>query len=63
MNGSAEACGGLHTVVYAAGPHVPMRYLSQITPAELAAQLNADTAAFFNLVSPALPRPPATRKP
>jgi 3-oxoacyl-[acyl-carrier protein] reductase len=47
--------GGLHTLVYAAGPPVPMRHLSRVAPAELADQLDADTAAFFRVVSPALP--------
>jgi len=47
--------GGLHTLVYAAGPPVPMRHLSRVTPAELADQLDADAAAFFRAVAPALP--------
>ena len=47
--------GGLHTLVYAAGPHVPMRHLSQVAPAELAGQLDSDAAAFFRVVAPALP--------
>jgi NAD(P)-dependent dehydrogenase (short-subunit alcohol dehydrogenase family) len=47
--------GGLHTLVYAAGPPVPMRHLSTVAPAELADQLDADAAAFFRVVSPALP--------
>jgi NAD(P)-dependent dehydrogenase (short-subunit alcohol dehydrogenase family) len=47
--------GGLHTLVYAAGPAVPMRHLSRVTPAELADQLDADAAAFFRAVAPALP--------
>jgi len=47
--------GGLHTLVYAAGPHVPMRHLSRVAPAELAGQLDADAAAFFRVVAPALP--------
>jgi NAD(P)-dependent dehydrogenase (short-subunit alcohol dehydrogenase family) len=47
--------GGLHTLVYAAGPPVPMRHLSRVTAAELADQLDADTAAFFRAVAPALP--------
>lgn len=62
----AEACrelvadvvaryGGLHTVVYAAGPHVPMRHLSRVPPEDLAAQLEADTGAFFRVASAALP--------
>ena len=47
--------GGLHTLVYAAGPHVPMRHLSRVAPAVLATQLDADAAAFFRVVAPALP--------
>jgi NAD(P)-dependent dehydrogenase (short-subunit alcohol dehydrogenase family) len=47
--------GGLHTLVYAAGPHVPMRHLSRVPPADLAAQLDGDAAAFFRVVAPALP--------
>ena len=49
------AYAGLHTLVYAAGPHVPMRHLSQVPPAELAGQRDADAAAFFRIVAPALP--------
>jgi NAD(P)-dependent dehydrogenase (short-subunit alcohol dehydrogenase family) len=51
----ASAYGGLHTLVYAAGPHVPMRHLSTIEPDDLAGQLAADAAGFFNVVRPALP--------
>jgi NAD(P)-dependent dehydrogenase (short-subunit alcohol dehydrogenase family) len=47
--------GGIHTLVYAAGPHVPMVHLSKVTPGQYRAQLVADAAAFFNLVHPALP--------
>jgi NAD(P)-dependent dehydrogenase (short-subunit alcohol dehydrogenase family) len=47
--------GGLHTLVYAAGPHVPMRHLSTVAPTELAEQLDADASAFFRVVAPALP--------
>jgi len=50
-----EAYGGLHTVVYAAGPHVPMRHLSKVPPEDLATQLEADTGAFFRVASAALP--------
>lgn len=50
-----ERFGGLHTVVYAAGPHVPMRYLSQITPAEFREQLEQDALGFFHLVHAVLP--------
>jgi 3-oxoacyl-[acyl-carrier protein] reductase len=47
--------GGIHTVVYASGPHVPMVHLSRVSPAQFRVQLEADAQAFFNLVQPALP--------
>jgi NAD(P)-dependent dehydrogenase (short-subunit alcohol dehydrogenase family) len=47
--------GAIHTVVYAAGPHVPMVHLSRVTPAQFTHQLVGDAAAFFNVISPALP--------
>ncbi|MGZ4486328.1 MAG: SDR family NAD(P)-dependent oxidoreductase [Nocardioides sp.] len=46
---------GIHTLVYAAGPHVPMTHLSAVAPATMAAQLAADAAGFFAVVQPALP--------
>jgi NAD(P)-dependent dehydrogenase (short-subunit alcohol dehydrogenase family) len=49
------AHGGLHTLVYAAGPHVPMTHLSNVEPAAMAGQLAADAAGFFAVVQPALP--------
>lgn len=52
--------GGLHTIVYAAGPHVPGTYISQTTPEVLSRQLENDTSAFFNVVAPALPHLRAT---
>lgn len=51
----AETHGGLHTLVYAAGPHVPMTHLSGVDPVTMAAQLAADAAGFFAVVHPALP--------
>ncbi|MEU9287901.1 SDR family oxidoreductase [Streptomyces sp. NPDC048275] len=53
---ASDTFGGLHTLVYAAGPHVPMTHLSKVTPSQYRAQLDADAVAFFNLVHPALPR-------
>ncbi|MHB9864002.1 SDR family NAD(P)-dependent oxidoreductase [Streptomyces sp. YIM S03343] len=55
VSGAADRFGGLHTLVYAAGPHVPMVHLSQVSPARYRAQLEGDAVAFFNLVHPALP--------
>lgn len=51
----AAARGGIHTLVHAAGPHVPMVHLSEVAPASMAAQLAADAAGFFAVVQPALP--------
>lgn len=42
--------GGLHTVVHAAGPHVPQRHLSRVAPAEMADHLDAEVGACFRLV-------------
>ena len=50
-----ETYGGLHTLVYAAGPHIPMAHLSTVAPVTMAAQLAADAAGFFAAVHPALP--------
>jgi NAD(P)-dependent dehydrogenase (short-subunit alcohol dehydrogenase family) len=47
--------GGLHTLVYAAGPHVPMTHLSRVAPADMAGQLAADSAGFFAVAHAALP--------
>jgi 3-oxoacyl-[acyl-carrier protein] reductase len=47
--------GGLHTLVHAAGPHVPMLHLSRVTPRQFQEQLVEDAAGFFNVIHPALP--------
>lgn len=47
--------GGIHTLVHAAGPHVELKYLSQVSPEEFAEQINNDLVGFFNVVSAALP--------
>ncbi|QIX25667.1 SDR family oxidoreductase [Nocardioides sp. JQ2195] len=51
----AAEFGGIHTLVHAAGPHVPMVHLSRVSPDDMASQLAADPAGFFNVVHPALP--------
>ena len=51
----AAQAGGLHTLVHAAGPHVPMVHLSRVDPAAMAGQLAADAAGFFAVVHAALP--------
>lgn len=47
--------GGIHTLVYAAGPHVPMVHLSRVPPADLQQQVVTDIAGFFNAVHATLP--------
>lgn len=56
-----QELGGLDVLVYAAGPHVPMRHLSRVPPADLRAQLDSDASAFFALVHAALPALRAAR--
>ena len=51
----AAVAGGLHSLVYAAGPHVPQVHLSRVEPAAMRAQLDADAAGFFSVVHAALP--------
>lgn len=55
LDAVARDGGGLHTLVHAAGPHVPMTHLSRVAPAAMAAQLASDAAAFFAVVHAALP--------
>lgn len=52
---------GLHTVVYAAGPHVPMVHLSRVEPAAMAEQLGVDAAGFFAVAHAAVPLLRASR--
>ena len=51
----AAAAGGLHTLVYAAGPHVPQVHMGRVEPAAMRAQLDADAAGFFAAAHAALP--------
>ncbi len=51
----AAAAGGLHTLVYAAGPHVPQVHMGRVEPAAMRAQLEADAAGFFAAAHAALP--------
>jgi len=51
----AEAASGIHTLVYAAGPHVPQRHLSRISAAEVQEQLEIDAVGFYAVASACLP--------
>ncbi|MFC9978442.1 SDR family NAD(P)-dependent oxidoreductase [Gordonia sp. NPDC127522] len=50
-----EQFGGVHTVVHAAGPHVPMVHLSKVSPDQLGTALQGEVTSFFTVVSAALP--------
>lgn len=52
---AAAELGGLHTVVHAAGPHVPMVHLSRVAPSSMSEQLVVDAAGFFAVAHAALP--------
>lgn len=49
-----EEFGAIHTLVYAAGPHVPMVHLSKVNSQEFGNQVNADVLGFFNFLRPAM---------
>lgn len=50
IDAAASHEGGLHTVVYAMGPFVHLKFLSQVEPEEFRSYLLSDTFACFNLV-------------
>lgn len=61
VEAARDAFDGLHTVVYAAGPHVPLRYVATIDPALFRQQMLDDAVGCFNVVRPALQHLRVTR--
>lgn len=55
VEGAADEFGGIHTAVSAAGPYVPMRYVSQIEPGLFREKVEADLFGAFHLVWAVLP--------
>lgn len=51
---AVERFGAVHTLVHAAGPHIPQAHLSQIEPATMLRHLDQEAAAFFNVAQPLL---------
>ncbi|NLE79161.1 MAG: SDR family oxidoreductase [Rhodococcus sp.] len=49
-----ERFGALTTLVHAAGPHVPMKHLSRISPADYAQHVEQEAVAFFTVVQASL---------
>ncbi len=52
---AAEHFGGLHTAIYAAGPYIPMRFISQQPAAAFREVMEHDTFGCFNFIQAALP--------
>lgn len=55
VDSAAARFGRVHSVVYAAGPHIPLKFLSAITPDEWKGVFDADVNGAFNLVWASLP--------
>jgi NAD(P)-dependent dehydrogenase (short-subunit alcohol dehydrogenase family) len=51
----AAEFGGLHTLVHAAGPHIPQLHLSRVEPAQYRDSLAAEAVGFYNVLHHALP--------
>lgn len=51
----ASRAEAIHTVVYAAGSDIPMRFVSEVTAQQWSEVLEADAGGFFNLVHASLP--------
>ncbi len=51
---AASNFGGLHTVIHAAGPHVPQVHLSRVAPADFARHVENEVTNAFNLIQPTL---------
>jgi len=51
----AARFGGLHSVIYAAGPDIPQPYIYEVTPEDWRRTFDADVNGCFNLVHAALP--------
>jgi NAD(P)-dependent dehydrogenase (short-subunit alcohol dehydrogenase family) len=55
VDAAAARFGRVHSVVYAAGPHLPLKFVNAITPQEWKSVFDADVNGAFNLVWASLP--------
>lgn len=55
VNKVATHYGGLHTLVYASGPDLPMTHISRTPPSQFRDHLLQDAAGFFSLAHSAIP--------
>ena len=56
-----DAMGPLHTLVYAAGPYINMRFINQVKPDMFREMMNQDTGGCYNLIYAAIPKLRETR--
>ncbi|WP_372341278.1 SDR family NAD(P)-dependent oxidoreductase [Streptomyces sp. CC224E] len=54
VRSAVDRFGALHTLIHAAGAHVPMVHLSRVPPSQYRRQLHTEAQAFYNLTHPAL---------
>jgi len=47
---TAAAFGGIHTVIYAAGPHIDMRHISRLEPSLFRKTVGTDVFGCYNIV-------------
>lgn len=59
--GIAATHGGIHTVIYAAGPYIHMRHISKLEPALFRETVGTDLFGCYNLMHAALPELRRTR--
>ena len=52
---AADAFGGIHTAIYAAGPYIDMRHISRLEPALFRKTVGTDLFGCYHLVHLALP--------
>ncbi|CAB3802790.1 3-oxoacyl-[acyl-carrier-protein] reductase FabG [Paraburkholderia caffeinitolerans] len=55
LDAAVEAHGRVHTVVWAAGPFVNQRFISEMTPEDWRRAIEVEVIGFFNAVKSALP--------
>lgn len=58
---SVEVVGAVHVAVHAAGPHIPMVHLSNVSAVQFSSQMDEDVNAFFNVMHVLLPLLRSTR--
>jgi NAD(P)-dependent dehydrogenase (short-subunit alcohol dehydrogenase family) len=61
LGDTAARFGGVHTVVYAAGSDIPMRFVSEVSRTQWRDVMEADATGFFDLVHASLPHLRASR--